>query len=101
MEIDPAHMASPVFCDEQPGGNIGVMVQASDHDFVAGLQSSSQAAADSEGEGSHVGTKDDLLGAGGIEKVGYRPACFSHDGVGFSTGTKRAAVVGIGVLQVV
>ena len=48
----------------------------------------------------HVVAKDDLFRAGGIVEVGHRRMRFVQYGIGFLTGGKRAAVVGIVLGQV-
>ena len=55
----------------QPGCDIGVMIQACDDHFVAGLPGAGKRPAEGEGQRGHVGAEHDLVGRGRIEEIGH------------------------------
>ena len=70
VDLGPADGHAAIFCHGEPGGNVGVVVEAGDDDFVAGLQIAADGAGDGEGQRGHVRTEDDFVGAA-VQEVGH------------------------------
>ena len=71
------------------------MLQASDHDFIAGVPIMRDRAADVRCQRGHVVAKDDLFRAGRVIEICHRSMRFIQNGSGFLAGGERAAVIGI------
>ena len=84
----------------EPRGNIGVVVEARDDDFVSGLEVAANRAGDGEGQRGHVGTEDDFVGAA-VQEVGHGAARLGDHGVGAAAGGVGSAGVGVVVAQIV
>ncbi len=100
VKIDPAHVAIAIMRCHHPGRDIGIVIQASDHDLVAGLPGARQRTADIEGQAGHIGPEDDGLWARCIDEVGQGLACLINDGVRGLAGGESAPVVGVVLVQV-
>ena len=61
------------------------MVEARDHDFVAGPEFAADGAANGEGQRGHVGAEGDFVGVA-VQEVGHGPAGFGDHGVGVAAG---------------
>ncbi len=78
-----------------PRGEVGVVIEQCEHDFVAGAEVSSEGAAQGEGERGHVRAEDDFVSIA-IQKVGHGGPRLINDAIGIVAGLKGA--VGVGVI---
>ena len=76
------------------------MVEAGDHDLVAGLEVAADRAGDRVGQGRHVGPEGDFVG-GAVEEVGHGAAGFGDHGIGVAAGGVGSAGIGVVAAQVV
>ena len=76
------------------------MVQARDHDLVAGLPGAGESAADGKGQGGHVVAEDDLLGPGGVEEIRHGGVGIFQYGIRGAAGLEGSAVVGVVIDQI-
>ena len=100
VEVDPGHLAATVLGNQQPGRDIGIVVEAGEDDLVARVEGVRQGPADVQGQGGHVVAEDDLLGAGGVQEVGHGAMGLRQDSVRLNAGGKSAFVVGVAFHQI-
>ena len=94
-----------MFLEREPGGNVGVVIETRDQDFVAGSEVAAadlatKGAGDGVGERGHVGAEDDFV-SGAVQEVGHGGAGFGEHGVGIAAGGVGSAGVGVVAAQVV
>ena len=100
VDLGPADGHSAILCHLQPRGNVGVVVEAGDDDFVSGLQLAANGAGHGVGQRGHVGAEGDFVG-GAVQEVGHGAAGFGDHGVGAAAGGVGSAGVGVVAAQVV
>ena len=88
------------FFQRLPRGEVRVVIEQREHDFVAGTEFASKGAAQGESQRGHVRAEDDLVGIA-IEKVGHRRPRFRDHAVGVATGEVGAARVGVVARQII
>src|SRR5262249_40254629 len=82
------------FFESAPGGHVGIMVKISEYDFVSRTQFVPDGPAQSEGQRSHVRTKDDFVRIT-AQKIGHRGASLCNHRVGAAA--RRTCSAGIGI----
>ena len=82
------------FFEREPGGDVGIVIEAGDEDFVAGAEVASNGAGHGVSERGHVGAEDDFVG-GAVEEVGHGGAGFGEHSVGVAAGGVGSAGVGV------
>ena len=85
------HYAAFFQCN--PGGDIGIMVEARDDDFIARVQPTSERARNRKRERCHVWTKHDFFGTRGVEKIGKGEARVMDHFITALARRKDAAVI--------
>src|ERR1700734_630398 len=88
------------FFEGEPGGDVGIVIEARDQDFVARAEVATNGAAHGVGERGHIGPEDDFI-SGAVEEVGHGGAGFGKHGVGVAAGGVGPAGVGIVAAQVI
>ena len=89
-----------ILCHLQPRRDVGVVVKARDHDFVARLEFAADGAGHRIGQRGHVLTEDDFIGAA-VQEVGHGAARFGDHGVGVAAGGVGSARVGVVAAKIV
>ena len=82
------------FFEREPGGDVGVVIEARDQDFVAGAEVAADRARHRIGQRGHVGAEDDFIGAA-VQKVSHGGAGFGEHGVSVAAGRVGSAGVGV------
>ena len=93
-KVGPSDRKAAIFGHEQPRGDVGVVIEAGEEDFVAGLEFAAKGARDGEGKRRHVGAEDDFVGAA-VQEVGHGSAGFGDHRVSVAAGGVGSAGVGI------
>src|SRR5260370_34092764 len=83
------------FLERPPGGDVGVVVQSGDDDFVPGLQLAADGAGEREGDGGHVLAEDDFVRLT-VEQIGHGRARGGNYGVIGTASGEGAAGGGVG-----
>ena len=99
-DLDPANPNAALSLELQPGRDVGVVIQACDHHFVAGLQGSTDGSAHGKGQSRHVLAEDHLRRVVGAQKVGRGGVGLGQDGVALLARGECALVVGVAALEV-
>ncbi len=105
MDLGPADGDAAIFLLKilshlQPRRNVGIVIETSDHDFVARLQFAANGAGNRIGQGGHVRTEGDFVGAA-VQEVGHGGAGFGNHGVGVAAGRVGSAGVGVVASKIV
>src|SRR5579859_7770802 len=100
MDFGPANGYTAILGHGKPGGDVGIVVETGDDDFVSGLQFTTNRARDGVGQRGHVWAESDFVGAA-VEEVGHGGAGFGDHGVGAPAGGIGSAGVGVVVAEVV
>src|SRR5206468_12237122 len=100
VDLDPSDGDTSVLGHLQPRGTVGVVVEASDYNFVSSLQLAANGAGHGIGERRHVGAEGNFVG-GAVQEVGHGAAGFDDHGVGASAGGVGSAGVGVVTAEVV
>jgi hypothetical protein len=76
------------------------VVQASDHDLVAGAQQPADDTAELEGQCGHVGAEDDLIRGSCVQEIRHRLVGGREHGDRLLAGPERAMGVGVAACQI-
>ncbi|MNM45478.1 hypothetical protein D3C81_564020 [compost metagenome] len=90
-----------VICRLLPAGDIGVVIQLGNDDFVPGLPTTANDAAEVERQRGHVHAKNDIIGRGCIQEGAHRFPCMIHHLGCFMAGKIMSAQIGVIFPQVV
>jgi hypothetical protein len=93
-----AHHQIVVLGHEQPGRDVGVVVERCHHDLVAGRQRARHRVRKQEVQRGHVGAEGNPVRLSACELGGRGPSAI-HDLHGFGGSGKGSAQVGVGVAQ--
>jgi hypothetical protein len=96
----PPHRNAPVLLEGEPRRDVGVVVQARDHDLVTGSQGPPDRSAHGEGHGRHVLAEGDLVRSGGSEEVGRGGMRLGQDRVTFLAGRECPGVIRVRPLHI-
>jgi len=104
VNLSPADGHS-FFFEREPRGDVGVVIQARNQNFVAGTKLASadlptKAAGNGVGQRGHVRAEDNFVGAT-VQKVAHGGAGFAKHGVGVAAGSVGPASIGVVVPQVI
>src|SRR5205823_3209556 len=88
VDIDPAHKTSTVLSDQEPGSNIGIMIQTRYNQFVTRLEETCKATAHVQREAGHVLTKNNLFRSHCIKEISHCLSCLRDHSIGFTARVK-------------
>jgi len=92
---------SGLFGCEHPGGDVGVVVELCEEDFIAGSPCFCECVCEVHGEGGHIGAEDHTFGVIGSKKVSERLVGVIEDRIGFASGGKGGAAIAVGEPEIV
>ena len=96
--LRPAN-SDTALCQRLPWGDVGVVIEARQHDFIARPEFATDGSTDREGQRSHVWTEDNFVCAA-IEKIGHGGTRIRDHAIGMATGGIGSAGVGIVAAQI-
>jgi hypothetical protein len=99
MDVDLADDYA-FFFERAPGGDVGVVVEGGDDDFVASFQLAADGASEREGDGGHVLAEDDFIGVA-VEKIRHGGARGGDHGIVGAAGGEGPAGVGVGGEEII
>ena len=100
VNLGPADSHAAIFGHLQPRGNVGVVIETGDEDFVSGIEFTADGTGHRIRQARHVRSEDDFVGAA-VQKVGHRATRLGNHGVGVTAGRVSSASVGVIAAQVV
>src|SRR5690349_12142724 len=100
MDFGPANGYAAILGHGEPGGDVGIVIEAGDDDFISGLQLTADGARDGVGQRGHVRAKGDFVGAA-VEEVAHGGAGVGNHGVSAAAGGVGSAGVGVIVAEIV
>ena len=100
IDVHPLHRRAPLLGGQRPGHHIGVVIQPGQHNFVAGAELPGQRAAEMEGEGCHIVSKDHFVRVA-AQQISHGLVGRSDHRIRAQAGFKAAVGVGIAPGQVV
>ena len=92
---------SCLFGCEHPGGDVGVVIEPCEEDFIAWSPCFCERVREVHGEAGHVGAKNHTVRVIGSEKVSERLVGAVEDGIGFTGRGECGAAVTIGEPEIV
>jgi hypothetical protein len=83
-----------VLFERHPRSNVGIVVEACDKQFIAGLEFAAEGAAQREGQRGHVGPEGDFVEVA-AQQVGHSRMSIGDDLIRTPAGRERAVGVGV------